>query len=419
MYYVISQHSGARLHYVCQVLFKDLLGVDFQLIDSVDAIPKGEPFLAYTHQSPQQARYHINPCGLLADEFGLEPCANPDEQGIAGDPLAAIFWWITGFPYQSEPCYDKHGRYDFAQYAHIQAGQHHAPQVYHFANLIREKMGIPKHPMKKPTGTVTIDVDQPWLFKHKPLGIQIGSIGKHLLKGDIQGAWRHFQTMLGGKDPNDTFDTIFQHTAPKYTRFFCLLERRHPNDTRHTWRNPAMNTLIRRIQAKGYGLGIHPSYTCYLRPDFIQEEIDHLTQITKTDTTHNRMHFLRYRQPETLRALISSGIRHDYSTGLYHDTGFVYGVAQPFPWFDLEQNEATELMLHPTIAMDRTLVDYLKLSPKEALGRVESLMNITKSVGGEFVLLIHNDSLSEFAEWKGWRSSIIEILKKMHALNQA
>lgn len=52
--------------------------------------------------------------------------------------------------------------------------------------------------------------------------------------------------------------------------------------------------------------------------------------------------------------------------------------------------------------MDRTLNDYLKLSPEEAHQRISNLIREVKAVQGTFISVWHNGSLSDDREWMGW-----------------
>jgi hypothetical protein len=53
--------------------------------------------------------------------------------------------------------------------------------------------------------------------------------------------------------------------------------------------------------------------------------------------------------------------------------------------------------------MDTTLNDYMKLTPRQSLGRIRDLKNEVKAVDGMFITLFHNESLSNYDRWKGWR----------------
>ena len=62
----------------------------------------------------------------------------------------------------------------------------------------------------------------------------------------------------------------------------------------------------------------------------------------------------------------------------------------------------TPLKVFPFALMDTTLNDYMKLTPKQSLGRIRDLKNQVKAVDGLFITLFHNESLSNYLRWKGW-----------------
>ncbi|MEZ4685284.1 MAG: polysaccharide deacetylase family protein [Bacteroidia bacterium] len=383
-----------RMRFAAKLLFSELLAMEWTFVTETTG---GQPFIQYGGEPKAGALLHIPDSGFL-QKTTLEPEAMPQD-----DLLAAAFWWASGYAFQAMPRYDQHGRYDFASYPQIAEGLHRQPQVHVISNFLGKTLK-PHFPInKRPFSTeYTFDIDNPWLFKHKPLHVSLGSLGKKLMGGEMSLLAEQLAVLLGKRDPNDVFDELFRRFPPESTRLFFLIERRHPNDTRHSWRSPAMRRLIKRAQSEGFGIGIHPSYTTFLQPEVLKEEVERLSEIIGEPIVHSRMHFLRYRQPETFRALIAAGIKHDYTTGLYQDVGFPYGMTQPFPWFDLEKNEETELMLHPTSLMDRTLLSYLKLTPEAAMQLSEDVKNTIQQFGGTFIPLYHNELLSDFGEWKGW-----------------
>jgi hypothetical protein len=52
--------------------------------------------------------------------------------------------------------------------------------------------------------------------------------------------------------------------------------------------------------------------------------------------------------------------------------------------------------------MDGTLNEYLKLSPNEAIEKINKIISEIKKVNGTFISLWHNSSLSEQKKWYGW-----------------
>ena len=132
---------------------------------------------------------------------------------------------------------------------------------------------------------------------------------------------------------------------------------------------------------------------------------------------HARQHFLKLNFPETYRNLIDQGIQHDHSLG-YHDAiGFRAGTSNPFYWFDLDKNQATELMIHPLLAMDVTLKKYLKLQSDQAITEVKKLIDQCKEVDAPFSLLWHNSSFYEAEGWGSWKEVYVEIVKYCRELS--
>ena len=96
--------------------------------------------------------------------------------------------------------------------------------------------------------------------------------------------------------------------------------------------------------------------------------------------------------------------------GYADDIGFRAGIATPFYWYDLENEQVTHLKIHPFQVMEVTLKEYLKLSPQEAFEQVKPLIAATKTVGGTFTTLWHNSTLSDkaFSEWRIVYEKIID-----------
>jgi hypothetical protein len=81
-------------------------------------------------------------------------------------------------------------------------------------------------------------------------------------------------------------------------------------------------------------------------------------------------------------------------------SGFRTGLCTPYPWFDLENNEPTSLIIHSSTIMEGTLRDYNCYTSEHANSTINYLLNEVKKQGGEFVSVWHNDSfVPEQAEW--------------------
>ena len=118
------------------------------------------------------------------------------------------------------------------------------------------------------------------------------------------------------------------------------------------------------------------------------------------------------RFPETYQKLNSLGIQEDHSLGYAQMPGFRASIASPYPWYDLTLERPTTLKVVPFTVMDATLNMYQKISPSEAVSQVKGLIEECKEVGGQFITLWHNESLSEKWKWEGWSNVLDEILEE-------
>ena len=100
--------------------------------------------------------------------------------------------------------------------------------------------------------------------------------------------------------------------------------------------------------------------------------------------------------------------------GYSSKSGFRAGLARAFNFFDLDTNLVTGLRVVPFQIMDRTLHTYKGISPDEAITEYEYYAQAVRNVGGQFVCLWHNDSLSDRGEWKGGK----KVFEKMIVISQ-
>ena len=97
--------------------------------------------------------------------------------------------------------------------------------------------------------------------------------------------------------------------------------------------------------------------------------------------------------------------------GYASTVGFRASTCTPFYFYDLDFEIQTPLKVFPFALMDTTLNDYMKLTPKQSLGRIRDLKNEVKAVNGTFITLFHNESLSDYDRWKGWKRLYDSMIK--------
>ncbi len=93
--------------------------------------------------------------------------------------------------------------------------------------------------------------------------------------------------------------------------------------------------------------------------------------------------------------------------------GFRAGVCTPFYFYDLKKEERTSLKVWPITLMDRTLKDYLHKVPEESQDIINTYVDIVEKAGGWFIPVWHNDSLSDYGEWEGWKNVYIRMLETL------
>jgi hypothetical protein len=158
-------------------------------------------------------------------------------------------------------------------------------------------------------------------------------------------------------------------------------------------------------------VGIHASYASNDTPDLLKKEVNRLSDVLNREITRSRQHFLRLEIPNTYHTLLNLDIHNDYSMGFASQPGFRAGTCDAFPFYDLEMEAETPLMIHPFVFMEGTLADYLRLTPEDGLNYIYRLIDEVKAVDGAFISLWHNESLGGQGRWEGWP----EVYEKMIA----
>ena len=259
----------------------------------------------------------------------------------------------------------------------------------------------------------TIDVDNAWAYAHKGWKRTIGGFWQN--RKSMEARNFRFQVLRENQnDPYDTYDLIerFHRDAGVKATWFFLTGGYGPYDKNIAPGNRHLINLIQRI-ARNEPVGIHPSYGSNGSPEQVALEVKTLSGMIGMPVVVSRQHYLKIAFPDTYRGLIRVGIREDYSMGYPDRPGFRAGIASPFRFFDLIENKPADFTVYPFQVMDQTLRQYLSLGPEEALARIVDLAGKVRRVGGTFITLWHNESLSEWNEWTGWTEVYRQMLQQV------
>ncbi len=334
------------------------------------------------------------------------------------DPFAVTFYLITRYEEYLSETTDKHNRFIDSENLLVKLGIHQIPIVDHIAYWIADALltAYPTFQVGKRTFRLltTIDIDNAWAFKNKSMSILAGGMAKTALTGKWDELIQRTSVLLRlQSDPYDTYEYILDTYKGRLDKllFFFLVGDRNLFDKNISHKNDSFRKLILDIAGQ-CEVGLHPSYSSNEKPWMFETEKERLENIVGHTVTKSRQHFLKLKFPKTYQTAIKAGITDDFTMGFANMAGFRAGTCTSFPFFDLEKNEQTQLMIHPFQVMDVTLKDYMNLQPEEAWQLTNKLMDEVKKVNGTFICLFHNESLHDLAQWQGWRNVFKQLTDK-------
>ncbi|HRZ42223.1 MAG TPA: polysaccharide deacetylase family protein [Bacteroidales bacterium] len=419
----------SRMRYIFSTLLHEMMGVTFTLTDDMQLFSDTDtPKILYGVPTYRTAA--IIPSGLLTENgtacqtpgivyYNDYPVLfhTPEPYALLPfDVFSAAFWMLSRYEeYQPfEP--DLHGRYPATASLCGRNNLLKLPVVDLWSEMLKEKLQayFPDLTFEPRSFRFipTIDADSAWAYRHKPWIQQAGAAAGELLTGRWKALMHRVSVHLHLQpDPFYTWGLVDElHKGYPFPTVFFLLGQYNAFNKNVYPKSPALQHLIREMNQKG-PCGIHPSYETAFNPDIMLREIALLCNITGIPVERSRQHFLRFRLPETFRALTRFGITEDYSMGYASEPGFRAGTCQPFRFYDLTAEEETLLRLFPLTVMDGTLRDYLNLTPEQATETIRQLADTVKKYRGVFISLWHNESFSEKGRWIRWTNVYRELLR--------
>lgn len=202
--------------------------------------------------------------------------------------------------------------------------------------------------------------------------------------------------------------------------FFFKAQSLGEADCTYDISDPNVARCLQVVRDYGLQFGIHGSYDSYNNPNRFHQELQRLSQIAGEDIRLGRQHYLRFCQQRdlhiycknsigltlldgnqelmnhhnTLQVWQMNGIQHDYTLGYAEQPGFRCGTCHPYPLYDLDNDSPTDIIEHPLIVMDGSLLEYMKLSTQESVSLIRRLQDRCEANEGDFVILWHNHLLS-------------------------
>ncbi len=428
--------ASPRLQYVISFI-ESIIGQKITIITDKEQFLQAKSIkINYSPDKICDDEYQIKPRPLLfqttiesieteVSECRNNPCFFTNQKDPHGfDVLAAIFYLITRYEEYLPHQKDIYGRYAHTNSLAYQNNFLTIPLVNLWikdllSQLTTHNSQLTTYNLQLTTSfsfTPTYDIDIAFAYNHQPIIKNLGGFFKDLMKGDVEKVIERANVYSGTKqDPFDTYqwlDALHQQLNLNPIYFFLLAKKKGIYDKNIAPSSSAMQQLVQQHSTK-YVVGIHPSWQSGDKELLLKEEIDSIKKITAKDCTKSRQHYIRLTLPETYRSLIKNGITEDYSMGYGSINGFRASVASPFYWYDLEKEEATNLLIHPFCFMDANSFFEQHLSAAEAGRELRYYHDIVKQVGGQLITIFHNHFLTEQPQWKPWREMYANFLNNV------
>lgn len=420
-----------RLQYVADFLGKEIIGKSFELTtDKNFYTGSNVPKINYSPERNSPDEFWVKPHSLLFEtglkeqrvdifEINDTKAFLRTEGELGFDVFAASFYLLSRYEEYLPHQKDMYGRYGHENSLAFKEGFLDLPLIniwlQHFKKALKQKFPLLTTHNSPFTFLPTYDIDIAWSYRHKGGWRSIGG----LLQSLINGNWRQVKERIAvfrgkEKDPFDSYGWLHRlheqnNVKPYY--FFLLANKNGKYDKNISPRQRALQTLISDHIIR-YPVGIHPSWRSGDVHELLQKEIDTLSNITGNKILSSRQHYIRFTLPETFRRLIDSGIQFDFSMGYGSINGFRASVATPFYWYDLEKEQATNLMLFPFCYMEANSFYEQKYLAKQALDEMRYYYNMVRSVNGTFIMIWHNHFLGTDKLFTGWKEVYEQFIKE-------
>jgi hypothetical protein len=233
----------------------------------------------------------------------------------------------------------------------------------------------------------TFDID----FAYKYKGLSKFQFYKKAIANLVKLNFQELETQFNPQLPDeyDTFDFIFSELEKNQTTsifFFLVASKRGKYDKNLSPTSKTYVHLAKNIANK-FPVGLHPSYHASSSKKLILTEKQHLEKMQPHPISNSRFHYLKFKLPYSYNYLIENNLNNDYSMAYSSKIGFRASTCQPFNFFNLVENKATDLNVFSPCIMDVTLKNYEKLSPENAISEINKLKEVLVHLDNSLVIL--------------------------------
>jgi len=246
---------------------------------------------------------------------------------------------------------------------------------------------------------LTHDIDAIWKYPSLPkTGRTLGRVllnQPHRLIAHLYQWARVWQKQI--PDPFDTFDWLFS-SAVIQKEVYWIVGGATQYEGFYSIYDPKVMALIELAKARGYNVGLHPSYDSAATERVFTREVETFKSVMGFEPSISRQHFLRWDHKKTPYFIEQASIQQDGTMGFNEYIGFRAGTGFSFQLYCFEEERPYRFSSFPMVVMDTAL---LHRYGAKAFTYLQSFLEQNRS-GTCITLNVHNftfDSLREGGSW--------------------
>jgi hypothetical protein len=420
---------SSRCAYVFDLIFKQEFGIEYRTTTAITEFQDyAEEKINYSHSKisddffikagPLLFENEIKKQEIKVEQKHQTKVLFPNvDDDLGFDIFGAVFYLVSRYEEYFPFTPDQFGRFKAEDSLAFKNDFLQVPIVNTWTNIFKNilQKKFPSLQIKPASfnAIVTYDIDVAYKFSGRNFARTAGSFLKDLPALKIKNIQERIQVLLKRKkDPWDVYNDLKEVILKNKLQsvFFFLLSDKTLHDRNLDYQNPVMDKLVNNIQAFSE-IGIHPSFYSSSFPEKILIEKERLENLSGKQISKSRQHYLKFILPDTFNSLLAAGITEDYSMGFADMAGFRAGTCKPFYFYDLKNEKQNGLKIFPITFMESTL--QISLHPNESFEKIVSLLEEVKNVGGTFISLWHNHTISDTDEYKEWKNVHEKMVQKL------
>ena len=401
-----------RTEYIFSVFLKSLLGLNFELTnDKVFFEKYNEPKFSYAEKALSNELFfeakkmlfekNINNNNFLKST--IDESFSILNSQLTIDIFAASFYLLTRYEEYEVENFTAEQSILFKDFLQ-------KPLINIWANQLKEilQQHFPALKFKEQIYQFipTIDVDRAFAFKSRSSFRSVGGFMKDFLKGNFAEVKKRFAVLFqNANDPFDVFDDLEKIHREQHLKaiYFFHCGNYDGVDKNIDLQNEDFKKILKILKSSSTVL-LHPSVKSNSITELLTTEKQTLENLIDENVNGSRQHYIKLHFPQTYHQLLKAGIKNDYTMGYDAAIGFRAGICNSFNWYDLQNEQATDLIIHPFCWMEANYQYFHKVGEERLWTEIKQLIDEVKKVNGTFISVWHNHSFSEMYEFKGWKN---------------